>query len=219
MLLFLGVIGLSVLVGYLLGGRLRTFERLRLRWWALAPLGLALQAMPLPDARHGTDLLVRVVLFSCSFVMLLLFVGANIRVAGLPLLFVGLTLNFVVIAANGGMPVSQDALEASGQADVLELLLQDEGAKHHLLTSDDHLTFLGDVIPVGTPIKQVMSVGDVFVYAGLAWLIVAVMRERTAGLAPAAETEAYRGRHRRGSVPTPATPAAPPAATTSGTAP
>ncbi len=219
MILFLGAIGLSVLVGYLLGGRLRTFERLRLRWWALAPLGLALQAMPLPDSRHGTDLVVRIVLLSCSYVMLLVFVGVNFRIAGMPLLFIGLALNCIVIAANGGMPVSRQALEASGQSDVLELLLQDEGAKHHLLTPEDHVTFLGDVIPVGGPLHQVVSAGDVFVYSGIAWLIVAVMRGRTAGLAPAVEAEKYRGRHRRGEVRVRAIPVPPPAATTSGTSP
>jgi hypothetical protein len=221
MILFFGVIVLSVLAGYLLGGRLRAFERLRLRMWALAPIGLALQALPLPNGRHGTDLLVRVAVFSASFVLLLLFAAMNFRVAGMPLLFFGLTLNFVVIAGNGGMPVSRHALEASGQGDVLEELLKDEGAKHHLLTADDHLTFLADVIPVGPPIKQVMSVGDVFVYAGLAWLIVAVMRGRTGGLAPAEEQGRYRGRHRLGmerSTPSPsAPPSAPPEATMWGT--
>ena len=219
MILFLSVIGLSVLAGYLLGGRLHTFERLRLRWWGLAPLGLALQAIPLPDARHGTDLLVRVVVLSSSFLILLLFVAVNFRVAGMWLLFIGLALNFIVIAANGGMPVSRHALEASGQADVLQLLLKDEGAKHHLLTSDDRLTFLADVIPVAGPIKQVVSVGDAFVYSGLAWLILSVMRGQTRQLAPAAELGRYRGRHRRGTARVARPAPSPPAATTSGTGP
>jgi hypothetical protein len=219
MILFLSVIGLSVLAGYLLGGRLRNFERLRLRWWGLAPLGLALQAIPLPDARHGTDLLVRVAVLSSSFLLLLLFAVINFRVAGMWLLFIGLTLNFAVIAANGGMPVSRHALEASGQADVLQLLLKDQGAKHHLLTSDDNLTFLADVIPVAGPIEQVVSVGDVFVYLGLAWLIVSVMRGRTGALAPASELGRYRGRHRPGTARAARSAPTPPAATTLGTGP
>jgi hypothetical protein len=219
MILFLSVIGLSVLAGHLLGGRLRIFERLRLRWWGLAPLGLALQAIPLPDARHGTDLLVRVVVLSSSFLLLLLFVAFNFRLAGMWLLFIGLTLNFAVIAANGGMPVSRHALEASGQADVLQLLLKDQGAKHHLLTSDDNLTFLADVIPVAGPIEQVVSVGDVSVYLGLAWLIVSVMRGRTGALAPASELGRYRGRHRLGTAGAPRSAPTHPAATTLGTGP
>jgi hypothetical protein len=219
MILFLSVIGLSVLAGYLLGGRLRSFERLRLRWWGLAPLGLALQAIPLPDARHGLDLLVRVAVLSSSFLLLLLFVSINLRVAGMWLLFIGLALNFVVIASNGGMPVSRHALEASGQAEVLQLLLKDEGAKHHLLTSDDRVTFLADVIPIAGPIRQVVSVGDVFVYSGLAWLIVSVMRGRTRQLAPPQEAAHYRGRHRPGAARISHPTAPPPAATASGSGP
>ncbi len=198
-ILFLGVIVLAIVAGYLFGGRLRGFERLELRWWWLAPLGLALQTVPLPDAREGTDLAIRIAVLSLSYVLLLVFAGGNLRVAGVSLVMVGLASNMLVIGVNGGMPVSRHALEASGQADVLQLLLRDEGAKHHLMTPEDHLTPLGDVIPIGLPIKQVVSVGDVFVYAGLAWLIVAVMRGRTRGLGRPPEAERYRGKHRPGS--------------------
>ncbi|MGH2578846.1 MAG: DUF5317 family protein, partial [Actinomycetota bacterium] len=96
MILFGSVILLSVLTGYLVGGRLRGFERLYLRHWWLAPIGLGLQVLPLPDARHGTDFLVRMSVLGVSYVLLLLFASFNIRLPGMPLLFVGLTLNAVV---------------------------------------------------------------------------------------------------------------------------
>jgi hypothetical protein len=217
MILFLSVILLSVLVGYLVGGRLRRFERLHLRYWWLAPIGLGLQALPLPDARHGTDFLVRMVVLGASYVLLLLFAGVNIRITGMPLLLVGLALNAVVVVANGGMPVSRHALEVSGQTEVLKLLTADGGAKHHLMTSEDRLTPLADVIPIPPPVGQVASVGDVFVYAGLAWLIVAVMRGRTGEQAPPEEGRRYRGRHRRGSARAPGSEPPPAEATTLGT--
>ncbi len=218
MILFLSVILLSVLAGYLVGGRLRGFERLRLKYWWLAPVGLGLQALPLPDARHGTDFLVRMGVLGASYVLLLLFAGVNIRITGMPLLLVGLTLNAAVVIANGGMPVSRHALEVSGQTEVLKLLTADEGAKHHLMTSADRLTPLADVIPIPPPIRQVASVGDVFVYAGLAWLIVAVMRRRTGEQAPPEEGRRYRGKHRPGSARAPGPAEPPPAeATTLGT--
>ena len=213
MILFLSVILLSVLVGYLVGGRLRGFERLSLRYWWLAPIGLGLQALPLPDARHGTDFLVRMAVLGASYVLLLLFAGINIRITGMPLMLVGLGLNAAVVIANGGMPVSRHALEVSGQTEVLKLLTADEGAKHHLMTSADRLTPLADVIPIPPPVGQVASVGDVFIYAGLAWLIVAVMRGRTGEQAPPEEGRRYRGRHRPGSAQAPG-PDRPPAATT-----
>ncbi len=217
MTLFLAVLVVAVLIGYLTGGRLRGFERLRVRWWVLAPLGLALQALPLPNGRHGTDLWIRVAVLGCSYVLLLVFAARNFRIAGVPVVFVGLALNMVVITVNGGMPVSGQALKASGQGDLLQVLLKDEGAKHHLMTPDDHLTPIGDVIPVGKPIKQVVSLGDVFVYLGLAWAIVAIMRRRTPDAADSPDQEPYRGKHRMDSHRPPPYRLPPPATTTSGT--
>lgn len=218
MILFAFVTVFAFLVGYLAGGRLRRFEELHLRWSWLAVAGLALQFVPLPDGAAGTDLAVRTGVLFCSYVFLLAFAALNIRLAGVPLLFVGLALNLLVITSNGGMPVSREALEASGQAGVLRSLIDEGAAKHHLLTDEDVLTPLADIIPVGGPIKQVVSLGDVFVYAGLTWLIVAVMRGRTPRTSPA-RPGSYRGKHRKGSAPTPAeAPGPPPATTMSGTA-
>jgi len=197
MSLLLGILVLSVVIGYIAGGRLRNFECLELRWWLLAPIGLAIQLLPVPDGRHGTDLWVRMAVLAASYVMLLVFTARNARIPGVPLIIIGLVLNMAVVTANGGMPVSEDAVKESGQTELLDMLRNDEGVKHHLMTSEDYLRPLGDVIPVPGPVKQVLSVGDLFVYAGLAWLIVTVMRGRTRATAPPPEAEGYRGRHRR----------------------
>ncbi|MEP7033448.1 MAG: DUF5317 domain-containing protein [Actinomycetota bacterium] len=196
MILFAAVILLAFLLGYVFGGRVRRFEQLHLRWSWLAVAGLALQFVPLPDGATGTDLVVRTAVLSCSYVLLLVFAALNIRLAGVPLVFAGLALNLLVIASNGGMPVSRGALESSGQGDVLQVLIDEGAAKHHLLTDDDVLTPLADVIPVGGPIKQVVSLGDVFVYAGVVWLIVAVMRGRIPQTSRAGP-RSKRGAHRK----------------------
>ncbi len=217
MTLLVAVIIVSAGAGYLLGGRLRRLERLRLRWWALAPAGLALQVLPLPRLDGGLGRGLSVGLLIGSFVLLLAFAGANARLAGFPLIVVGLALNLTVIATNGGMPVSRHALIASGQADTLRQLMADASAKHHLLGSGDVLTPLADVIAIRRPIGQVVSAGDVLMYLGVAWLVVAAMRGRTRGLAPQGAPDRYRGRHRRRG--RPRAPAQPPEAMRSGTAP
>jgi uncharacterized protein DUF5317 len=219
MILFFGVIVLAIIAGLVAGGSIHRFAELRLRWWLLAPVGFALQGVPLPDGRHGGDLVIRMIVFGASYVLVLAFAVRNWRIAGVPMIVVGLLLNGMVVTANGGMPVSRGALEASGQGEVLHLLLEDEGAKHHLLDDDDVLTPLGDVIAVPAPVGQVVSVGDVFVYAGLVWLILAVMRGRTDGLDRRPEQEEpYQGRHRkRLRMKAQADRTAPAAATTSGT--
>jgi hypothetical protein len=188
MVLLIGVVLVSIGLGYAVGGRLSGFERFRLRWWFLAFIGLALQLAPVPED-VATGCLI------ASYVLLLLFVAANLRAPGVWLILIGLLLNLAVIAANGGMPVSRSALVRSGQASTLAELENGAGSKHHLETGQDVLTPLADVIAIGSPVNQVASVGDVLVYAGLLWLIVGVMRGgRRAD--PAPPWVAYQGKHR-----------------------
>ena len=192
MKLFALVIAFAVLVGYLTGGRLSRFESMRLRLWGLAILGLGIQFFPLPAGTAGTDLFVRTIVLSASYTLLLAFAAVNIRVPGMVLVLIGLACNFAVIAANGGMPVRAETLRDSGQDVVLAL----EGAvKHHLMTDQDALTFLGDVIAVPQPIGQAISVGDVFMYVGLIWLIVSAMRARIPSRSPE-EPARRHGKHR-----------------------
>ena len=220
MKLLLAVVVISVFLGYVFGGRLHRLEALRPRWWGLVILGLGIHFIPLPEGASGTDLVIRTAVLSLSYALLVAFALVNVRMPGMFLVVIGLACNFAVIAVNGGMPASTEALIDSGQEDVLAYLQQEGAQKHHLLSDEDQLTFLADVIPVPQPIGQAISVGDVFVYVGLIWLIVATMRgwtpsARTAGSRP------RRGKHRRGAMREPeALPDfgfLPPGATTSGT--
>jgi Family of unknown function (DUF5317) len=175
----IGVLALAVVLGYVLGGRLRNVEKLRLRWWGLAPLGLALQLAPVSDHGFAVGLLI------ASYPILIAFCIANIRLAGFALILVGLALNMVVISANQGMPVSKHALDSSGQGALLTDLEENGGAKHFLATPDNTvLEPLADVIPIGDPFNQVLSAGDLLVYLGVVWLIVAAMRGRPVLFAP-----------------------------------
>jgi hypothetical protein len=204
MALFLSVILIAVVAGYLAGGRLRGLGRVRLAYWWLAPLGLGLRELPLPGFPHGTDSPVRVAVLGASYLVLLIFAVVNHRTAGMSLIFVGLSFNALVVVSNGGMPVSRHALDVSGQSAMMKGLQEDARSKHHLMTPADHLTPLADVIPIPAPIGDVVSVGDVFVYAGLAWLIQTAMRLWTEERASDVEPARYRGKHRPGSARAPA---------------
>lgn len=221
MLLFAAVIAAGFVIGLVSGGRLSGFEHIRVAWWGLALAGLAVQFVPLPEGAGGTDLAVRTAVLAVSYAMLLVFAVRNVRFPGVALLLVGLALNAAVVVANGGMPVSPQALRASGQEDVLEQLRAGGADKHHLETPGDVLRPLGDVIAIPPPVAQAVSVGDLVMYAGLVWSIVTAMREPTR---PArCPGSGYRGRHRpdrvrRAPSAAPSIPTPPlPAATTSGT--
>ncbi len=159
-----------LVVGYLLGGRLRNVADLQIRWPGLAFVGLALQFVTGPGET------VPLACLYLSFVLLIVFTVANIRVFGFPLILAGVLCNLLVIGANGGMPVSAHALVASDQGQFLGDLENNPYPKHHLATEDDLLRFLGDVIPVPSPVAQAISLGDILTYGGVGMVIVGAMR-------------------------------------------
>jgi hypothetical protein len=176
MLFLLSVIVFALVAGFAAGGRLRNFERLRIRAWWLAPVGLLLQVQ-LPALWHpGRDLSVGLLIG--SYLILLVFAALNLRLAGFALILIGLAMNLLVVGVNGGMPVTKGALVASGQGSFLSKLVHGKGAKHHLARPDDVLLPLADVIAIPPPIQQVVSAGDLVVYAGVVWLVAATMRGR-----------------------------------------
>src|SRR5215211_4596215 len=110
-LLFLLVAGAGVAVGLARGGALDGLADpgVRSRWLALGCLAVqaTVVVLPMPGA-GGTVLLV------AALATLLGIARANGRLAGVPLLALGLLLNLVVILANVGMPVSAATLERAG---------------------------------------------------------------------------------------------------------
>ena len=100
-----------------------------------------------------------------------------------------------MITLNGGMPVSESAIAISGGSDGTLPAAIDDG-KHHVMTSSDVLTPLADVIALPPPIATVLSIGDLFLYAGIAAFTVIVMRGRFAeNRRPPAWIQMYRGKH------------------------
>lgn len=191
MLLILGVIVAGLVVGIALGGDIRTLSEIKLRWWPLALVGLGLQLVPVPSMNGQLDHWLAVGLLVASYVVLLAFVAMNFRLVGFPVIAAGFALNLLVISVNGGMPVTDHALRqayGSGYAPEVAQLQEHGGAKHHLARDDDVLVSLADVIPVGAPLHQVLSPGDIVFMMGVFWVIAAATRGAT-------------GRHRRGARP------------------
>jgi hypothetical protein len=170
MKLMLVCMAVILAVGYLLGGRLRNMEELRLQWPFLALIGLALQFVTGPGDT------VPLACLYLSFVLLIVFTVKNISIFGFPLILAGVVCNLLVIGINGGMPVSAHALVASDQGQFLGDLENNPYPKHHLATDDDELRFLGDVIAIPLPIAQAISLGDIFTYAGVGLVVVGAMR-------------------------------------------
>jgi len=125
------------------------------------------------------------VVYMCSLLMLLGFLGLNWKVVGVPVLLAGLLLNLVVIGANGGrMPANPQALIATGQADRAELLVEEGAAANVVLMSDKtRLNLLGDyiVLPFLGSLGSAYSVGDLLALAGEALLVYGMVRKPVVG--------------------------------------
>jgi hypothetical protein len=186
------VLGVAIVIGFIAGGSLRPFERLKLHWWGMALAGLVLQGIPLAS---GVGESIGWAILIVSYGLLIAFAWVNRRLPAVWLVMVGLGLNLLVIGVNSGMPVSANAMEKAGAS--ADGLVGAGTVKHHLMGPDDILTPLADVIGIPPPISAVISLGDVLLYAGLAILVVTVMLGRSGEnrRPPARLFQGYRGKH------------------------
>lgn len=135
-----------------------------------AALGLQLLVI---YAGLGEAEVLRRVLFPASYLLLLPFVWANRRRLGILVISAGLLLNFVAIAANGGlMPISPDTLRSAGLEEQLAGLESGDPvplSKDVLLErGETRLWPLTDVLVWENPSNvRAFSVGDAVMTAGL----------------------------------------------------
>ena len=148
------------------GGRLRRLADLPLRCIWAAPLALGLQVLIITVAPDGNSSL-HVGVHLGTYGLGGLFLWVNRRLPGVPLLATGAIANTLAIAANAGvMPASLTAQRAAG-------LVTGTGFQNSAHLAHPHLLWLGDVIPIPgpAPLANVLSVGDLVIYAGMLVLL------------------------------------------------
>lgn len=167
----------GILVGLLRGGSLADVraDHVRAKWAAVVALGVqfALFLWGLDSVLGPWTAVVHV---ACLLLLAWCMVQ-NLRVPGLPLFFLGLSLQILVITANGGfIPVLPEAVVIAAGEDLLQAF-RSAGRiqKSFLATPDTPLWFLGDVIPVPL-VGKVYNVGDFLLAIGAAWAIAAAMQ-------------------------------------------
>jgi len=174
------MIGGGLVVGFVLGGRVKGLTNIRFRLSPLLFISVVLALLPFWF--HGLEPSRRI--FSLvAYAGVLLFLVINIAAergavrAGLLVITLGWALNFIVIAANRGMPMSLWAYAKSGQT---EAVTQGSGGFYRIVIAHPGsiLRPLGDVIPIRA-FHEVLSIGDCVLILGVAFVIAAGMR--TAG--------------------------------------
>ncbi len=177
MILLLATV-LALLVALVRGGTLGGLASVRLRYGWLAILAFAVQtsAIYFPDRGGAGPWELQALVLVGSQALLLVVVGLNGRLPGMPLVGLGLALNLLVMAANGGyMPITPEALARAGLG---HLALSAEVGSRLMATKDillpraaTRLWVLSDVfvIPAEWPASSAFSAGDVALVVGV-WL-------------------------------------------------
>jgi MFS transporter, DHA3 family, macrolide efflux protein len=174
MLLIAMLVGVGA--GLLAGGRIANLLSLRLRFGILIVAAIVLRFGTQSLLAAGVDVVdqLRVPLLGLAFGLLVVTLWLNRSQPGMLIAMVGVALNALAILLNGGwMPVYLPALAVAG-IEPSEL----SPTFHVALPETLDLEFLlrggpiGDVLPLPLPLlANVISVGDVLLAAGVAWLL------------------------------------------------
>ena len=176
MFLFFAVIAGALAIAVLIGGDVRRLSQLRLRHLELL---LAAFAAKISVALLGTTHAAAAVnagrpLNVIGAALLLAVVWFNRRIPGALVFGAGLMLNLIVILAFGGrMPVLLPG-DIDPNSAVLAVLKGGLDPLHVALAHPQGLWFLGDIlaIPGIGGHASLVSIGDLLMAAGIAWLII-----------------------------------------------
>jgi len=180
---------LSILIGFARRGRLHNLGRAPLRYvyMFVPPFAILAGAEAIGFAKAVQAWQPYLMAANIiQYVTLLAAIALNFHIREMWLAGIGTFLNFLAIAANGGMmPMSTRALQIAGIRELLDPERISQFVRHAIMAPETRLKLLADVIPVPgfsiiiTP--QVASIGDLLVAVAVFLFIQRYM------LAPAAD--------------------------------
>lgn len=191
MLLVLGAVA-GFVAGLATGGTLQNLMARRLRWPLLVVAALLVKELLVRSPLGGSPLAATV--FAISLVVLIGWTAWHWgRLPGIWLVTAGMTLNLVVVLANGGrMPV----VPAAAHLGPPQLLQDGVWGQYTLMGAGTRLGWLGDWIlfpsPVSRLVPQAYSPGDMVSLVGLAVVMFLVTRPTDPLARPRAITSRLR---------------------------
>jgi uncharacterized protein DUF5317/MFS transporter/transketolase-like protein len=163
---------LGLIFAVVLGGRPSRLAEVRFRLAWTVPAALAIQLVIFTRLGSSLDTTTVQRLHIASYAILLVFAAANLRLAPLVPVLLGLVSNAAAIIANHGlMPVARGAADAVGLSPGVH-----ENIYVGVYVGPARLSFLGDVfaLPKQFPLANVFSVGDILIGIGMMLFVVLV---------------------------------------------
>jgi len=170
---FIEALLLGIAVGLFRGGSVKSLKTAHIRMPALLVLAFLIQVLVSFMLLAGSRFFInqRLVFYALSYGLLFVALFANLSSKAVWLVVMGSLLNFAVIFLNGGtLPIAAEALKNAGFTNRLELIQAGRLVQYELMEgSGNWVGFLGKRLtpPVMYPIKQVFSIGDVFISLGV----------------------------------------------------
>jgi hypothetical protein len=165
---FVATIAIAAVVVVVTKGSFHRLASIKLHavWLLLVALAIqvVLEFVDFPEDRID-DLGLAILLG--SYALILGFCFLNRRTSGMLVIALGVGLNVLVIALNGGMPTKDDVEERNGREVRVPI---ERTVKHKPRTDDDRLPFLGDVITLPGLPNQQFSAGDIVIGIGVVYL-------------------------------------------------
>jgi hypothetical protein len=143
----------------LTGGHLGRLASIPVRGAWLPVVALAVQVIITVIVRDGSEELHKAV-HTATYALIGVFLWCNRRQPGVRMIGLGAFLNALVITVNGGQ------MAASRAAERLAGLHVEAGFENSAALAHPHLLWFGDVIPWPGPLPNVLSIGDLLIYAG-----------------------------------------------------
>jgi hypothetical protein len=168
-MVFDGIV-ISFVIALFRKGNLRGLSDLKLKAGWIFPLLLVIQLV-VYSLQNDYKVLGQAsgFIYIVVYILGLVFLFINRSHPGFIVIFIGVFLNFLVMAINGGrMPVSAEAA-AILDPSYIQALKDGLYAKHAILDSSTKLGMLADIIPLTDPYPrtQVISIGDVVMNIGI----------------------------------------------------
>lgn len=178
---------LSILIGLFRGRKLKSLENIYIDkvWLIFLSFGLEFLCTLIikNDIRPFSPFISKnyMIIHMLVYILLFMFFIFNRNIKGLRLVFIGIFLNFIVIAVNdGSMPVKVDMVLAKGFNESVNMLAAGKIAGHSILIEGQtKLWPLADIIdiPPPYPFPQTISIGDIFIALGIFLFIQLTMKQ------------------------------------------
>lgn len=173
--MFIEALILTIIIGYLLKGRLRNLENVKIQSVYLVIIAFFIEFLIVLGLKKGFlhkgtgTYIIDMVMYFLIFI----FIYQNRKDRFLLIMGAGFLLNAIPIFFNGGaMPVSKAAIRISGITSNVDT----EGL-YTLVNTHTRFSFLGDIIPLTFPRRFAVSLGDIISAIGLMFFIVKGMKK------------------------------------------